>query len=167
MALFALTRQSALPCAAGSSRLFSASAIFASPPVNRTYSPNPEYQEMFGLNEKPKFVRREGHAIDNSPEGRWREMSRISYEALRQNAAPTAYTGRRVQVHGGNLLKAFRDLGTIIRENNIREEMSAVARYEKPGKKRRRLKSETWRRVFAHEVRRCVQLVAKIQRRGE
>lgn len=93
--------------------------------------------------------------------------------------------GRRVPVNNGRIADAVRRLDTIIARNRVKAELRRGERHEKPGVKRRRLKSERWRRVFAHEVCLCfvlnatliyslpslqvrknVQLVNKIRRRG-
>ncbi|KAJ8594336.1 hypothetical protein M405DRAFT_729973 [Rhizopogon salebrosus TDB-379] len=81
-------------------------------------------------------------------------------------ASDFAYLGRRVIVHGGDLGEALRRLQTRLRRNRVSQEVSRQKRHEKKGVKRRRLSSERWRRVFANEVRKKVQLVSTIRRRG-
>ncbi|KAG0707790.1 hypothetical protein DFH29DRAFT_598061 [Suillus ampliporus] len=76
-----------------------------------------------------------------------------------------SYTGRRVFVTG-DLGEAFRRLQTRLRRNRVMQEVSRQRRHEKKGVKRRRLSSERWRRMFANEVRKKVQLVSTIRRRG-
>lgn len=43
--------------------------------------------------------------------------------------------------------------------NNVRKELRLAERHEKKGEKRRRLRSERWRRKFADEV--CISLAHK------
>ncbi|KAJ3867210.1 hypothetical protein EV359DRAFT_78776 [Lentinula novae-zelandiae] len=66
----------------------------------------------------------------------------------------------------GDLADAFRRLDMILARNKVRKQLKLAERHEKKGPKRRRLESERWRRLFAHEVRKNVQLVTKIRRRG-
>ncbi|KAG2157078.1 hypothetical protein DEU56DRAFT_905750 [Suillus clintonianus] len=82
------------------------------------------------------------------------------------NPPADPYTGRRVLVNGGDLGEAFRRLQTRLRRNRVIQEVSRQRRHEKKGVKRRRLSSERWRRMFANEVRKKVQLVSTIRRRG-
>ncbi|OAX44626.1 hypothetical protein K503DRAFT_678346 [Rhizopogon vinicolor AM-OR11-026] len=81
------------------------------------------------------------------------------------HAPADPFTGLRVFVTG-DLGEAFRRLQTRLRRNRVPQEVSRQKRHEKKGVKRRRLSSERWRRVFANEVRKKVQLVSTIRRRG-
>ncbi|KAE9387500.1 hypothetical protein BT96DRAFT_927595 [Gymnopus androsaceus JB14] len=102
------------------------------------------------------------------PEKIWEEKSniaRINYaDIARVNNNP--YIGRSVKVVDGNLAEAFRKLDYILFRNRVRKQLKLAERHEKKGVKRRRLESERWRRLFAHEVRKNVQLVTKIRKRG-
>ncbi|KZT32659.1 hypothetical protein SISSUDRAFT_972305, partial [Sistotremastrum suecicum HHB10207 ss-3] len=77
-----------------------------------------------------------------------------------------AYSGRSIQIKDGELSSAWMYLQRILRDNNVRAEATAQQRHEKEGPKRRRLRSERWRRRFAEEVRKKVRLVEAIRRRG-
>ncbi|KAG1731903.1 hypothetical protein EDB19DRAFT_1310455 [Suillus lakei] len=96
-----------------------------------------------------------------TPDELWAERSR----SATFNPPADPYTGRRVFVTG-DLGEAFRRLQTRLRRNRVVQEVSRQRRHEKKGVKRRRLSSERWRRVFANEVRKKVQLVSTIRRRG-
>ncbi|KAF9069658.1 hypothetical protein BDP27DRAFT_1222037, partial [Rhodocollybia butyracea] len=74
--------------------------------------------------------------------------------------------GRSVRVTDGNLADSFAKLNNILSRNKVRQQLYLNNRHEKKGPKRRRLQSERWRRLFAHEVRKNVQLVTKIRKRG-
>ncbi|KAI1795970.1 hypothetical protein LXA43DRAFT_1090593 [Ganoderma leucocontextum] len=77
-----------------------------------------------------------------------------------------AYSGRSVHVFKGDVGTALRHLKTILTANNVRSQNVRDERHEKKGEKRNRLKSLRWRRRFAHEVRKRVQLVNEIRARG-
>ncbi|KAG1853699.1 hypothetical protein DFJ58DRAFT_841551 [Suillus subalutaceus] len=88
-----------------------------------------------------------------TPDELWAERSR----SATFNPPADPYTGRRVFVNG-DLGEAFRRLQTRLRRNRVMQEVSRQRRHEKKGVKRRRLSSERWRRMFANEVRKKVQL---------
>ncbi|KAG2144991.1 hypothetical protein BD769DRAFT_1382830 [Suillus cothurnatus] len=88
-----------------------------------------------------------------TPDELWAERSR----SLTFKPPADPYTGRRVFVNG-DLGEAFRRLQTRLRRNRVVQEVSRQRRHEKKGVKRRRLSSERWRRMFANEVRKKVQL---------
>jgi ribosomal protein S21 len=64
-----------------------------------------------------------------------------------------AVVGRSVPVANGDVETAYKRLGRILSMNTVVRELRAGERHEKVGPKRRRLRSERWRRRFAHEVR--------------
>lgn len=99
-----------------------------------------------------------------SPEIRWQQNSETDLAKL---ALPQdAYAGRSVEVRNGNVGEALARLQTILQRNRVQAEIRATSRHEKKGEKRRRLRSQRWRRRFAHEVRKKVQLVNEIRARG-
>ncbi|KAI9509360.1 hypothetical protein F5148DRAFT_978358, partial [Russula earlei] len=75
-------------------------------------------------------------------------------------------SGRSIEVRNGDVADALNRLQYALRRNRVLPELRLAARHEKKGYKRRRLNSERWRRRFAHEVRKKVQLVNKIRARG-
>ncbi|KAI0054045.1 hypothetical protein FA95DRAFT_1551843 [Auriscalpium vulgare] len=77
-----------------------------------------------------------------------------------------AYAGRSVEVRNGDIAHALDVLQGTLAKNNVFAELKRAARHEKKGYKRRRLSSERWRRRFAEEVRKKVQLVNEIRARG-
>ncbi|KAG2064637.1 hypothetical protein BDR04DRAFT_1034796 [Suillus decipiens] len=98
-----------------------------------------------------------------TPDELWAERSRNA--SFNHPADP--YTGLRLGVpENGDLGEIFRRLQTRLRRNRVIQEVSRQRRHEKKGVKRRRLSSERWRRMFANEVRKKVQLVSTIRRRG-
>lgn len=99
-----------------------------------------------------------------APEVRWQQNSETDLAKL---ALPQdAYAGRSVEVRNGNVGEALAQLQTILQRNRVQAEIRATSRHEKKGEKRRRLRSQRWRRRFAHEVRKKVQLVNEIRARG-
>ncbi|KAH9981312.1 hypothetical protein BGW80DRAFT_1162592 [Lactifluus volemus] len=76
------------------------------------------------------------------------------------------YVGRSIEVKRGNVADALTRLQYTLQRNRVFSELKFSARHEKKGYKRRRLSSERWRRRFAHEVRKKVQLVNRIRARG-
>ncbi|KAF7338317.1 Glycerol-3-phosphate o-acyltransferase [Mycena venus] len=77
-----------------------------------------------------------------------------------------AYAGRSVKVRPGRFTEAVRDFERILVRNQVKFTYKATERHEKKGPKRRRIRSEQWRKHFANQVRKNVQLVHKIRRRG-
>ncbi|PIL23902.1 hypothetical protein GSI_13653 [Ganoderma sinense ZZ0214-1] len=98
------------------------------------------------------------------PEQFWKSQEQSSVIHLR--APHDAYSGRSVPVFKGDIATALRQLKSILTINNVRSQNVRDERHEKKGEKRNRLKSLRWRRRFAHEVRKRVQLVNEIRARG-
>ncbi|KAF9464675.1 hypothetical protein BDZ94DRAFT_1307667 [Collybia nuda] len=96
----------------------------------------------------------------------WRQKSAAARNAAAEHPPANAYSGRCVQVMDGNVGDAYQRLNQILSRNKVRAQLRRAERHEKKGEKRRRLSSERWRRQFAHEVRKKVQLVTKIRNRG-
>ncbi|KDR81587.1 hypothetical protein GALMADRAFT_221455 [Galerina marginata CBS 339.88] len=102
-----------------------------------------------------------------TPEDRWREKSRRALEDAKNHGPANAYTGRCVvNASEKHLAASFRKLEAILSRNKVRQHLRLSERHEKKGVKRRRLSSERWRKRFANEVRKKVQLVIKIRDRG-
>ncbi|KAH9079389.1 hypothetical protein EDB83DRAFT_2342343 [Lactarius deliciosus] len=99
-----------------------------------------------------------------SPEEKWYMLSRSRTAISTLPKGP--YAGRSFEVKNGNVAEALNQLQYTLRRNRVSRELRLAARHEKKGYKRRRLSSERWRRRFAHEVRKKVQLVNKIRARG-
>ncbi|KAJ7449784.1 hypothetical protein FB451DRAFT_1052620 [Mycena latifolia] len=108
------------------------------------------------------------HIVGNpkDPEQIWRENSRDLLPRLRTHPPADPYQGRSVLVRNSNFAEAARELDKILARNKVRATLRATDRHEKKGPKRRRIKSEQWRKHFAHQVRKNVQLVHKMRRRG-
>ncbi|KAJ7452450.1 hypothetical protein B0H11DRAFT_292510 [Mycena galericulata] len=111
-----------------------------------------------------------GNAIapkdERTPGEKWRDSSLHTVPNLQRRQPADAYQGRCVRVKAGNFAEAARDLDRILARNRVRTTVRSTERHEKKGVKRRRIKSEQWRKHFAHQVRKNVQLVHKIRRRG-
>ncbi|KAK0197136.1 hypothetical protein F5146DRAFT_30378 [Armillaria mellea] len=101
-------------------------------------------------------------SVGATPEHIWKTHAKSVYDSTKDISPPTAYS---VRVRS-NIMDSYAMLSNLLQRNNVRRELGKASRHEKKGVKRRRLASETWRRVFAHEVRNSVQLVAKIRSRG-
>jgi ribosomal protein S21 len=72
------------------------------------------------------------------------------------------HAGRSVPVVKGDVESAYRKLSRVLGQNQVVRELRANERHEKVGVKRRRLRSERWRRRFAHEVRIIIPLAFHI-----
>ncbi|KAL0567427.1 hypothetical protein V5O48_014565 [Marasmius crinis-equi] len=101
-----------------------------------------------------------------SNEDQWRRLSMDAMELLERSPPHHPYFGRSVPVVDGDIGKSFARLNAILGRNKVHQQLRMSERHEKKGVKRRRLESERWRRLFAHEVRKNVQLVTKIRNRG-
>ncbi|KAK7054920.1 hypothetical protein VNI00_003383 [Paramarasmius palmivorus] len=108
----------------------------------------------------------ENQTREEPPEVIWRRQSIIASEDLEKTPPNHPYVGRSVRVVDGNITDAFQRLDRILNRNAVRGTWRADERHERKGEKRRRLKSTRWRKVFAHHVRKSVQLVTKIRTRG-
>lgn len=62
--------------------------------------------------------------------------------------------------------RAFRTLEMTCARNSVRRDMMKQRYHERPGMKRKRLKSERWRRNFKQNFQGVVQLVQKMKRQG-
>ncbi|KAG9105035.1 hypothetical protein FRC06_000008 [Ceratobasidium sp. 370] len=106
-------------------------------------------------------------ALERTPEDRWASVHEYATRELRDPG--NVYTGRSVLVTektGFDLAAAYRRLHVILSRNRVRSELFLQRRYEKPSDRERRLKSERHRRRFAAWIRKKVQLVSEIRRRG-
>ncbi|KAJ7273688.1 hypothetical protein B0H12DRAFT_966097, partial [Mycena haematopus] len=101
-----------------------------------------------------------------TPEEKWRAYSLSQVALLQKNEIADPYSGRSVKVRQGKFAEAVRDFEKILARNQIRSTSRMAERHEKKGVKRRRIRSEQWRKHFANQVRKNVQLVHKIRRRG-
>ncbi|KAF8163280.1 hypothetical protein B0H34DRAFT_316529 [Crassisporium funariophilum] len=101
-----------------------------------------------------------------SIEDRWARQSKDAHDRVDREPPANAYSGRSVPVLRGDLGMAFKNLDGILMRNKVRQQLRLTERHEKKGVKRRRLQSERWRRQFANEVRKKVELVIKIRNRG-
>ncbi|KAI0361990.1 hypothetical protein OH77DRAFT_1515316 [Trametes cingulata] len=99
-----------------------------------------------------------------SPEAVWAEREKT--EVRRLPKPNDAYSGRSVPVINHEVSFALTKLKGILAINAVRQTNVRDERHEKKGEKRNRLKSQRWRRRFAHEVRKKVQLVNEIRARG-
>lgn len=104
-----------------------------------------------------------------TPEDRWRERSKKALESAGRTPPAHTYTGiiflfcfhypltpskgRTVHIKAeGDLATAYRQLDAILQRNKVRATLRMTERHEKPGVKRRRLRSQRWRKRFADEV---------------
>ncbi|EDR14824.1 uncharacterized protein LACBIDRAFT_292250 [Laccaria bicolor S238N-H82] len=101
-----------------------------------------------------------------SAEEIWLSRSTLALTEAKNHPPANAYSGRSVKINGGKLAEGYRVLDTILGRNKVRVQLRRAERHEKKGVKRRRLSSERWRKRFAHEVRKKVELVIKIRNRG-
>ncbi|KAI0646956.1 hypothetical protein C8Q79DRAFT_1009113 [Trametes meyenii] len=99
-----------------------------------------------------------------SPEQIW--SNREEAQVKRLQRPNDAYSGRSVPVINHEVSLALAKLRGTLQANAVRATNVRDERHEKKGEKRNRLKSLRWRRRFAHEVRKKVQLVNEIRARG-
>ncbi|KAJ7658717.1 hypothetical protein DFH06DRAFT_1195714 [Mycena polygramma] len=129
------------------------------------YAVRPRYPHGTWNNSIGDFVTQ--HAGQNtSPEDQWRTKSRNMLLQLQNQPIADAYSGRSVKVKEGQFADAVRKFETILSKNQVKRTIRLTERHEKKGPKRRRIKSQQWRKHFANQVRKDVQLVHKIRRRG-
>ena len=62
-------------------------------------------------------------------------------------------SGRTVRVQNRDLSEAFRQLRVILSRNRVPQTFHYQKRHERKGDRRRRLRSENWRKAFKNEVR--------------
>ncbi len=77
--------------------------------------------------------------------------------------------GRTVEVNadrGMDFGKALRNLEINCAVNKVRQDLSRQRFHERPGMKRKRLKSERWRKLFRESFRATVGRVKKMRRKG-
>ncbi|KAI0404652.1 hypothetical protein F4802DRAFT_566908 [Xylaria palmicola] len=87
--------------------------------------------------------------------------------------APRAYlrmvprTGRTVHVRGNvDVAKSFKAIGAQVFQNRVRTELRLQKFHERPGKKRKRLTSERWRRRFAKGFKATLSRVRELTAQG-
>ncbi|KAF8486491.1 hypothetical protein JB92DRAFT_1534416 [Gautieria morchelliformis] len=98
-------------------------------------------------------------SIGGTPADRWEQLATRRADQL----PPSVHEGRTVLVRPSEGVgQAYYKLQGILRANNVRTELRLAERHEKKGTKRRRLRSERWRRKFADEK---VKLVTEIRLR--
>ncbi|KAI8998727.1 hypothetical protein BD414DRAFT_475900 [Trametes punicea] len=118
----------------------------------------------FLLNATQNYGNTTENPTKTAPEDIWaaREKSIVKHLPTPNNA----YSGRSVFVTDKDVPTALAKLRAILTINAVRQTNLRDERHEKKGEKRNRLRSMRWRRRFAHEVRKKVQLVNEIRARG-
>ncbi|KAL1673333.1 hypothetical protein EV122DRAFT_270573 [Schizophyllum commune] len=101
-----------------------------------------------------------------SPEDAWAAMSRSIVPELERQKPAGKYKGRTVRVQNRDLSEAFRQLRVILSRNRVPQTFHYQKRHERKGDRRRRLRSENWRKAFKNEVRKRVLIVNTIRRKG-
>ncbi|KAH9842814.1 uncharacterized protein C8Q71DRAFT_734684 [Rhodofomes roseus] len=101
---------------------------------------------------------------EKSPEEIWQDRETRTVANLPKPHG--SKEGRSTYVFNGDVASAFGRLARIVKNNRMFLELRQYERHERRGAKRSRLKSERWRRRFAHEVRMKVKLVNAIRARG-
>lgn len=79
----------------------------------------------------------------------WSNLILNARQGLHDSTLPA---GRSIDVYNKDVAAAFAKLRRTIIQNGVVKELRLAERHEKKGDKRRRLKSERWRRRFAYEV---------------
>lgn len=100
------------------------------------------------------------------PEDLWANRSRNKVQILLGQGEANVYAGRSVPVNHGDLSYARNKLGQTLSINKVFHTFRMQKYHEKKGYKRRRLRSERWRKRFGHEVRMKIKLVNEIRNRS-
>ena len=74
--------------------------------------------------------------------------------------------GRTVEVSSAGVARAFQVLSFELRDNNVKADQRRQKFYERPGLKRKRLKSERWRKRFMIAFKATVKKVHAMRRKG-
>lgn len=160
-----------------------AAVLNVRPPVKASYPrPATPYTSLPIVAEQPErdparsWDNTMGQAIgmgDNrTPAEKWRDNSLNTVPQLQRhqpadpyhgwsasialNASLNLFSGRSVKVKGGNFGEALRELDKILAHNRVKATLRLTERHEKKGVKRRRIKSQQWRKHFANQVRACI-----------
>ncbi|OCH95514.1 hypothetical protein OBBRIDRAFT_535832 [Obba rivulosa] len=137
-----------------------------SPFGNMIHSPTPQHPSSWNwIANQLDIATKSPEDPANTAEAKWKDRS----DRILPNIEPphNAYTGRSVRVtFRDGAASALHRLQILLRRNQVIAEYRSQERHEKKGEKRRRLESVRWRRRFAHEVRKKVQLVNEIRARG-
>jgi small subunit ribosomal protein MRP21 len=78
-------------------------------------------------------------------------------------------TGRHIRVDPERRMdvgRAFRSLEIMCARNKVKRDFMRQRYHERPGMKRKRLKSERWRQNFKASFKETVKLVMKMKRQG-
>ncbi|XP_006458148.1 hypothetical protein AGABI2DRAFT_64440 [Agaricus bisporus var. bisporus H97] len=102
---------------------------------------------------------------NSSKDEAWTKKSKRAMTELSALPMVNPYSGRSITVRG-DLGESLRQLDSVLSRNKVKLQLRMTERHEKKGYKRRRLESERWRKQFANEVRKKVQLVMKMRDRG-
>ncbi|KAI7903470.1 uncharacterized protein BX663DRAFT_485624 [Cokeromyces recurvatus] len=81
------------------------------------------------------------------------------------NPPPSAYSGRSIGPVSNPII-AYKRLGSILHQNNVRKELRANRYYEKPNVARRRKNIERNRKLFGAMVGKKVALIMQMKNRG-
>jgi ribosomal protein S21 len=99
------------------------------------------------------------------------EVNRPSQHAMRAKrtirSRPTV--GRTIEVNpekGGDFGRALRGLSILCAVNKIKQDKQRQRFHERPGLKRKRLKSERWRRLFKQSFKAAISRVREMKRKG-
>ncbi|KAG5353934.1 hypothetical protein E4T56_gene3025 [Termitomyces sp. T112] len=128
--------------------------------------PKEHWEDLLGNQKPTRQVAKAFTEEVKTPAEMWEKNSEMYLSSTRDNTPVHTFSGRSVLVKGGNVADAYGRLQSILQRNRVQAQLRLTERHEKKGVKRRRLSSERWRKQFAHEVRKKVQLVAKIRNRG-
>ncbi|KAJ3937629.1 MAG: hypothetical protein NXY57DRAFT_1079884 [Lentinula lateritia] len=89
----------------------------------------------------------------STPAEIWAQNSHVTRMSIAEaGLVNDPYSGHSSHVVDGDLADAFRRLDMILARNKVRKQLKLAERHEKKGPKRRRLESECWRWLFAHEL---------------
>lgn len=77
----------------------------------------------------------------------------LHLEPLHEKYLSRVSTGRSVKVYNGEFADAHKKLETVLSRNKVRATVISQQRHEKKGVKRRKIRSITWRKYFAHQVK--------------
>lgn len=137
----------------------------------RTRDPNEHYKEIA---RKMQFPPQE-----SSSAGTLNPMFRDAYrklEAVQRTTKRASRTvrsrpavGRAIEVipeRGVDVARALRILNISCNHNRVKQDLSRQRFHERPGLKRKRLKSERWRKMFKQSFKATVMRVREMRRKG-
>lgn len=107
-----------------------------------------------------------GDAVRRASEGVSRQMKVPVVARNTATIKSRPSLGRTVYVTDDGVARALQTLAREVRDNNVRVDQKMQRFHERPGLKRKRLKSERWRKRFMIAFKATVQKVQEMRKKG-